>query len=880
MRGRVRTVFAAIAVLVLLLVVPPLINVSHYKNRITEILSRSLGRPVHLSSVQVRLLPWPAFEISNLSVAEDPAYGAEPVLHAGTVIASIRLLSLLRGHLEIDKISVEDASLNLVRAGPGRWNLDPLFRTAAERNGPLSRAAGAPRLPYLEATDSRIDFKNGAEKLPFSLVNADLSFWQESSGEWRIRLRAQPARTDVSMHQEETGIVRLEASVGRAPALSQMPLQLDLDWREAQFGQLARIVTGSDPGWRGALTGELHLSGTANAARISMRLRAAGVHRAEFTPASPLDFDANCAFVYHYSKRSLQNLACDSPLGDGRVHVAGEMPGGDAPPQFSVALERIPVAAGLDALRTLRSGLAPDLDAAGTVSGKIDYAVPAVNAAQAEKTAAPLSKHPKPASEPAGPLTGNLTVSNFTLSGGGLTRPLSAPKIILQPTAAAQGAQQALAGTVTIPGGGTVPMAFNVRLSPAGYRVGVRGQASFARAREMVRAAGIPEMDVLGSLAGEPISVDVTAAGPWLPPEQFSVTNGAPPEPLPVPPLQSQPAEASSVPANAAPDSDTLIGTVTLRNANWKADYLANHLQIPDATLHIEKGDLRWDPVTFSYGPLKGTATLNVPLDCPPAEESVAPCPTQFQVHFDDLDVGALETALLGAREKGTLLSDLIERFHPASSPPWPQLDGTVTADSLVLGPVTLDQVSAALRILPASAEIKSLDAGLLGGSVHATGSLEKPATDQDKPGYTFEGDFQKLKAADVGRLVGLRWTGYTIDGDGKVELTGYTDKDLSASAKGTLHFETRTGAIAALKPAALNDAGAGGTPETGPVPKALARFSRFTGDATIADGAITFTQNQVSSGSRTRSIQATITFGDPPRLSFVSPKESHAQKR
>ena len=154
----------------------------------------------------------------------------------------------------------------------------------------------------------------------------------------------------MSLYLEDTGVVRMEASMRRAPALRQMPLHLDLDWREAQLGQLARLVTGSDPGWRGDLTGELHLDGTADAAQIAMRLRAAGVHRAEFTPASPLDFDAHCNLVYHYPERSLENLACDSPLGDGRVHVTGEKPGEDAPPRFSVELDRIPVAAGLDAL--------------------------------------------------------------------------------------------------------------------------------------------------------------------------------------------------------------------------------------------------------------------------------------------------------------------------------------------------------------------------------------------------------------------------------------------------------------------------------------------------------------------------------------------------
>ena len=47
------------------------------------------------------------------------------------------------------------------------------------------------------------------------------------------------------------------------------------------------------------------------------------------------------------------------------------------------------------------------------------------------------------------------------------------------------------------------------------------------------------------------------------------------------------------------PVRDTLTGTVSIHNANWKADYLAGHIVVNQATLHIENGDLRWDPWTL-----------------------------------------------------------------------------------------------------------------------------------------------------------------------------------------------------------------------------------------------------------------------------------------
>ncbi len=121
-----------------------------------------------------------------------------------------------------------------------------------------------------------------------------------------------------------------------------------------------------------------------------------------------------------------------------------------------------------------------------------------------------------------------------------------------------------------------------------------------------------------------------------------------------------------------------------------------------------------------------------------------------------------------------------------------------------------------------------------------------------------------------MGALVGLRWAGGGFSGSGKIELTGYSANDLAASAKGDLDFEWRNGAMG-NQPSAASKAG--------PVPAALGRFDRFTADASIADGAITLGENQVVSGARKRSVDATITFGDPPIITFPAPKETHAEK-
>jgi hypothetical protein len=839
------------AAILAILIVPPFLSVSRYESRITQLISASLGRPVRISSVEVRLLPRPGFLLSDLTVEEDPAYGFEPVLHANTVRASIRLLSLWRGRLEIGTISVDDASLNLVRSAPGHWNLDSLLRTATAQAPSQAGKPGNPgkpvRLPYLKATNSRINIKNGSEKLPFSLLDTDLSFWQQSPGDWRVRLRGQPVRTDLSLEQGDTGTVRLEANLRQAAELRQMPLHIDLEWRQAQLGQLTRLLLGSDAGWRGDLTGELHLDGTPEAAQVKSRLRATGVHRAEFSPAAPMDFDANCSLLAHFTARAIDNLLCDSPLGSGHIRLTGNLPSDGGPPRFSVELDRISVAAGLDALRTVRSDLAPGLEVTGSASGKITYAPD-------NESAHPSQLHSAKSHAAAqGPLSGSLTVQGLQLSGNGLSQPLRIPKLLLVPANQPSGAGQALTATVAIPAGAAVPLTVSTRLMLSGYQLTVRGQASISRGRELARVAGISNAsapDALGALAGDPVTVDLAASGPWMLPAQT----------LPVQTLSLGDLSPTGAPLPPAVPADILTGTVTLRNAAWKVDYLVNPVEISQATLHLDSGEFRWDPVVFSYGPVKGTASLTLPVACGAPQ----PCPPRFQLQFGALDAAVLQAAFLGARERSTMLSTLIHRIRPTATPAWPSLEGTVNAESLILGPVTLHQPVAILHTLADGAEITAFDTALLGGHIRGTGTYHAAASTSDKPTYTLEAQFEKLSPPDVGKLLGLRFSGGTFDANGKIELTGFTDADMAASAKGALHFDWRQGAVIAA---------------SGHVPPALARFDRWTADAEIANGSLTLKENQVKLGARTTPVQASVILADPPEVAFPDTKQPPSRR-
>jgi hypothetical protein len=340
--------------------------------------------------------------------------------------------------------------------------------------------------------------------------------------------------------------------------------------------------------------------------------------------------------------------------------------------------------------------------------------------------------------------------------------------------------------------------------------------------------------------------MDLTAEGPWMAAQTPAQT--------PLAPMSSQ-TLASGVVVPAVP-TDSLTGTVTLHNVSWKADFLVNSVLISQATLHLTADEFRWDPVVFSYGPVKGTASLSLPTTCGASQ----PCTPTFQLQFGAIDASVLQTAFLGAKVRGTLLSTLLSRLRPAAAPAWPQLEGTVRAESLILGPVTLHKPEATVSTLANDAEITAFDAVLLGGRVHGNGTLHTAASDKDKPSYALEGQFDKLSPQAVGQLLGMRSNGGAFDGNGKINLSGFTGDDLAASAKGALHFDWYRGAIAA-------------TSGSGTVPKPLARFDRWTADAEIANGALTLKDNQVKRGASAVPVQAAVPLNDPPRIAFPAAK-------
>jgi AsmA protein len=121
----------AILVIVVLLVaaaliVPHLININQYHDKIQAELQKRLGRQVTLGNMHLSLFP-PSFQVENAMIAEDPRFDtSRPFAAAEKLAVSVKFWPLLRKEVEVKSLDLDRPHIELVRDAQGVWNFATL----------------------------------------------------------------------------------------------------------------------------------------------------------------------------------------------------------------------------------------------------------------------------------------------------------------------------------------------------------------------------------------------------------------------------------------------------------------------------------------------------------------------------------------------------------------------------------------------------------------------------------------------------------------------------------------------------------------------------------------------------------------------------------
>jgi AsmA protein len=388
--GRKKVLLAAAIVVAVLSMVllPPFISANRYRRQIASSISASLGRPVHMDSVSLNVLPLPGFTLTKFVVDEDPAFGSEPVIRAETVRVVLRFSSLWRRRVEFSRITLDDPSVNLVHRADGRWNIEGILLQASKIEAAPTAQAGAgpaPRFPYIEATGARVNMKMGLEKLPLALTEADFSLWLPQPQQWRLRLEGKPARTDAAA--TDTGTIRIEGTLGgaaRADALQDVPIDLTGEWRAAALGGVSQVLTGSDAGLRGEMTLRTSFQGTVGENAFTSRLELTDMRRAEFVPERTLDATVACKGRAQALFHSLSYFDCHWPMGEEangppfNLEANGSVPDLMHPRSAAFSIDGYLQASRLlDVLRAMSARVSPELKVEGAIAGSGSCCPPA-----------------------------------------------------------------------------------------------------------------------------------------------------------------------------------------------------------------------------------------------------------------------------------------------------------------------------------------------------------------------------------------------------------------------------------------------------------------------------------------------------------------------
>ena len=829
-----------VVILVIAFVLVPLIKLNRYHRTVADSLSRSLGHPVHLASVQLQVLPHPGLAVTDFVVEENPGFGAEPILRAPSVLVSLRLSSLWGGHIEPSRIDLDNASVNLVRDSHGQWNFNPLLLQAARSSAvpATQRRSSAPRLPYIEFRSARINFKNGAEKKSFSFVNADSSIWLEEPGQWRLRFEGQPARTDLDVDLADTGLVRLDGSLNRAAALDATPLKLHAEWRNAPLGQISRMLFGQDSGWRGLLTAQADFAGDLDNLQVTTRLRVDDAHRQEFTPLNQLNMDARCRGIYHRGDESVDNLTCLWPVGDGHLLLTGSVQT-TAQPQAKLALEinHTPAAFALSILGVLRRGVTASVTDGGLINGHFTYASGAFTGGKAPS------------------LTGEATIEPVTLSFPGLDKPLIFPSLhlvtpdLIAPTrgksspssksgslrktsAAARSPIALLLPPTPLSLGAPAPLELSGQLTPSGFQVRADGQGDLARLAAIGRSSGLLGASLAGLRAvdtpqSQPADVDLTFAGTWTTPP--------------------------TTPLNGTAPRTTTTGSLRIQHAEAKFDWLPELVEIGSATANFSADQITWTNAAITVNGIAAHGSYTRSLACPAQEDctgsrsdSGSDLPAgHFDLEIPTLDPAALQSALMGAGRRNEFLSAILSQVG-RSARPWPLLDGTVHIGSLTVGDLVLRDAHGAIAIRANRLGITSLNAAALGGSVKLTGTVQ---TASGRPFYSLDVNWTGTSVPQIAAIFHENWGAGVVTGHASVTLEGYSASDLADSARGTFDWDWTRGSIGSATslaadgsgPAALREASLASPQTANPSPANFspARFAHWKASGTIAGKAL-----------------------------------------
>lgn len=800
-------------------------------------LESSFGRPVQVGQFSMQILPIPELDAEGVTIGEDPAFGHEYFLRAEHMTASFRWLGLLRGHFEFGTMSLTRPSLILVRTAEGRWNLER-WLPPARPNGAYGTGVVGPQLPAesthhlqkIEIDDGRINFKQGDEKKLFAFTNVSGNVEQVAPGRWELRLEARPWRSGALL--QSTGTLYVRGDVAGTSARLQ-PAEIQLHWDKVSLADLFRLVTGNDPGVRGAFALDGNASvgkpspGAESGAsqwRFELQARATQMHRWDLTERDDnprLNVNLKGFWDLAAGEAQAEQINIDAPRSNVQGTAGLKTEG---PPEWHVKLGSVAVQAQdlMAWYRAFQPGVAEETAVEGLITG---YATIGGWPLRWEESA--------------------LRSEGATVRIPGL----SAPGRIEPFHGSVRGERFVVENVRLRLGGEAVGRATDNKSSPSAGKMKPPANSEDTIEAALTEDSSLGEGELRLNLRLKDVAPVFKLASSFGHPlnRGWEYTGSS-----------SGPVSWSW---NRRARETHRSGSIDLTKGQLQVVGLNQPLKLEETRLNWKDG---WRDAAIANTEAFGATWTGTIVEMPP-DSAGGENVWQFQLHADHLDAAELDR-WFGPRGRPNWLQRLLASFlggqnsEAKASELWRRVSvaGALAADSVTIEKVKLTKARARVVLRDLHLQISDADAEWAGGSVRG----EMEALFSPAPKYGVAAEFERINLAQLPWMAkgADRWSGIA---SGNVRLTtgGVGREELLRQLAGQGELKLKTVEFAGWEVEVSE--------QTGALHKGVSRWTSGEGKFTVKDRAVMFDGLQLEAAHSKTLLLGSIDFGLECNLVF-----------
>jgi AsmA protein len=481
-------IVVGIVVLVIVLAVGVFVatfNPNDYRGTIQAKLEQQLDRKVSLGNMSLGLFPL-RFKVANLSIADDPKFSNRAFVQTQELSVSVKLLPLLSKSVEVDSLSLERPSVELVKNAQGVWN----FASIGQKTPASAPSSGDQQfsLGELAINDGQVAITDVQDRRPrtvYDHINLKLTDFAPKA----------PFNLEASVHLPGSGNQEVSLKGKGGPLSHEVPAATPfkgtLDLKSVDIAGLQKFLQSPAlVNTDGVLSGHTEIASQNGklSANGQMNLDKPRLHGIEVGYPINADYDVSDDVgndLLRINKGAIK-------LGPTPLSVTGTMNTKPTPAQIDLDLKANQVSIAEIARLAAAAGIA--FAPGTTVNGQINASIKAQGAAD------------KPA------LNGTLTGSNIQVSGKEIAKPVEvkAVNIALTPS-------EIHSDNFNVTSGGTTAaVQFSMKQytsnSPQVDATLRAPQAALPDLLAMAKAYGVTSLDKVTG-AGN-LAVDMHAAGP------------------------------------------------------------------------------------------------------------------------------------------------------------------------------------------------------------------------------------------------------------------------------------------------------------------------------------------------------------------------------